>query len=87
MLYVGIFRRKTTVKMEDAKKDSLSQKMSKYDFIRFCVCDIAGISKSKVIPSRNAEDYIEKGPVAWTGNFLKFFGEHSSFPVIGFRFL
>ena len=58
--------------MDDAKKESLSQKMSKYDFIRFCVCDIAGISKSKVIPARNASDYIEKGPVAWTGSHFYF---------------
>ena len=65
-----IFSETTAVKMEDAKKDSLSQKMSKYDFIRFCVCDIAGISKSKIIPSRNTKDYIEKGPVAWTGSYF-----------------
>ena len=42
---------------EAASKD----KVSEYDYIRLCVCDMLGVSRCKVIPSRNASGFISKG--------------------------
>ena len=53
--------------MEDDTKETFAQKASRYDFIRFTVADINGMSRGKVVPARNVAGYINKGPEWWTG--------------------
>ncbi len=53
--------------MEDAVVESFRQKLSKFDYIRFCACNFHGMSKGKVVPARNAANFIKRGAQAWNG--------------------
>ena len=53
--------------MDDDIKETFLQKALEYDFIRFTVADMHGISKGKVVPARNTASYAKKGPQWWTG--------------------
>ena len=39
-------------------------------FIRLTVCDIHGISRGKLVPSRSAEAVLEKGMGSYIGKFM-----------------
>ncbi len=39
-------------------------------FVRLTVCDIHGISRGKLVPSRSAEAVLEKGMGSYIGKFM-----------------
>ncbi|XP_067672632.1 lengsin-like [Haliotis asinina] len=44
-----------------SKLERVLSEIAHYDYIRFAICDINGISRGQVVPSRNAAKYMEEG--------------------------
>ena len=53
--------------LSDKQKSDLKKKLSQYDYVRFTICDIVGMSRNKTVPGRRAPSCVDNGMLMWAG--------------------